>query len=414
MRITKRQLNKIIKESLGIQINELKSPKQVAQEFKDKKLTRKIGKNLNALKVSTGQRREELEKQLNDQKDELRTAYDAGAFDEMNFKQKAAAKELLSTLETVLEDPKPQAITKAVEQVKDIIQLKVKPQDPKPDKDKWNPDPNPESNWEYLARECIWYARKKGTTKEYKLGHASGTPAMKSGKFINTLIKLNKSFPGLVKNCKPIIVKPKKSKKPKAEPDVTPDVTPGGEEGTNLTLEIIQLLSRCSISYQKLNDVANETAKATGGVNNISSTFGNDHAKILDGSYTISVGSVMDRFSVYKSIGSLEGFTEIIKDYDIVSDLQKVHKLLVGSKNTTGATNAGTIRHCRIMAGLNQRYANYTPLADEFQAIATELKPKLDVLTDFVRANRNKTGGNFIVKESLSRGSLYRNRYGRY
>ena len=211
MRITRRQLNKIIKESLGIQINELKSPKQVAQEFKDKKLTRKIGKNLKAWNGSTGQKREELEKQLNDQKEELRTAYDAGAFDEMNLKQKAAAKALMSTLKTVLEDPKPQAITKAAAEVEKIIgggASTKKPEPETPELKPWNPDPDPKVNWEYQVRECVWFTRKKEATKEYKLGHASGKPLEKGGKFLNTIVKLNNAYSELVKDCDPMVKKP--------------------------------------------------------------------------------------------------------------------------------------------------------------------------------------------------------------
>jgi len=209
MKITRNQLRKIIAESLMIEarVN-----------------LKKIGRKLEKWNGSVGNKRDNLEKDLLASLDDLSTAFDAGEFDK-NLKRKAAAKELKSTLEKLFQNPSrlpPEREKK--EALKAIKAVEAAPEEDdststttsstsSQDKNKWNPDPNPNSGWEYQLRDGFWYARAKGKTKEYKLGKADGTQLTKD-RFRDSIVTLNLAYPEIVKDYNPVF---EKSNKPKSK-----------------------------------------------------------------------------------------------------------------------------------------------------------------------------------------------------
>ena len=193
MRITRRQLNKIISESLGIQ-------NRVITESVN---FRKIRKDLFALKDDIDN--QDLLDKVTDHAEKLRTKVDSNK-DPKFFKGRyQEAVTLLTSLEDLLKAPTPEKVKKVIKTP--IIDKPPTPA-PEPDPKPWNPDPDPKVNWEYQVRECVWFTRKKEATKEYKLGHASGKPLEKGGKFLNTIVKLNNAYSELVKDCDPMVKKP--------------------------------------------------------------------------------------------------------------------------------------------------------------------------------------------------------------
>lgn len=56
---------------------------------------------------------------------------------------------------------------------------------------KWSPDPTGNKTWEYQFKDNSWFARKKGTTKEYNIS--------KDEKYANSVNKLNTSYPEAIK-----------------------------------------------------------------------------------------------------------------------------------------------------------------------------------------------------------------------
>jgi len=239
MKITRKQLRKIIAESLMIEarVN-----------------LRSIGKKLEKWNGSVGQKRDNLEKDLLASLDDLATAYDAGEFDK-NLKRKEAAKELKSTLEKLFQNPNPLPPEREKkEALKAVKAVEEAPEEAdststttssasSQDKNKWNPDPNPNSGWEYQLRDCFWYARPKGKTKEYKLGKADGTELMKAS-FIDSIVRLNKKYKDLVTDCDPIFEKPNEPNKPNKpnkpdKPDSDPDQDqPSPSPGPSQTVEV--------------------------------------------------------------------------------------------------------------------------------------------------------------------------------
>lgn len=217
MKLTRRQLNKIIAESLGVQhVSEIKGVPKVLN-------FRKMRKDLFALQKDIDN--QALLDKVSAHREALNDKVQAGegAFAKGRYRE---AVTLLKSIDEILDAPTPEKVKKVISKVPDTDPV-VKP-DPKPDpkpKDPdpkpWNPDPDPKVGWEYQNRECVWYARKKETTKEYKLGHASGKPVEEGGKFLKSIVKLNKAFPDLVKDCNPMIKppKPKPSTKGKSWPD---------------------------------------------------------------------------------------------------------------------------------------------------------------------------------------------------
>ena len=208
MKLTKRQLNKIITESLGIQSKVITE----AVNF------RKIRKDLFALKADIDN--QALLDKVSDHADKLKAKVDAGETKFFKGRYQEAVT-LLASLEDLLKAPTPEKIKDVTEEPIIDEPPEPTPEPTEPEPTPWNPDPDPKVGWEYQVRECIWYTRKKETTKEYKLGHASGKPLEKGGKFFNSIVELNNAYPDLVKDCDP--VKVKKKKKPVKEGLAWPD-----------------------------------------------------------------------------------------------------------------------------------------------------------------------------------------------
>ena len=191
MKLTKKQLNKIIAESLGIQSKVITE----AVNF------RKIRKDLFALETDIDN--QTLLDKVSDHAAELKAKVDAGEskFGKGRYRE---AVTLLRSLEDLLKAPTPEKVKATKEVIAPVIKADPDPTDPKP----WNPDPDPKVDWEYQIRACVWFTRKKETTKEFKLGHASGKPVEKGGKFLNSIVSLNNAYPDLVNDCNPIKKKP--------------------------------------------------------------------------------------------------------------------------------------------------------------------------------------------------------------
>ena len=198
MKLTKRQLNKIIAESLGIQSKVITE----AVNF------RKIRKDLFALEADIDN--QALLDKVSDHAAELKAKVDAGEtkFGKGRYRE---AVTLLKSLEELLKAPTPEKVKATKKVIAPAIEAEPEPTEPEPTEPEptpWNPDPDPKVGWEYQVRECIWYTRKKETTKEYKLGHASGKPLQKGGKFLESIVSLNNAYPDLVKDCDPVKKKP--------------------------------------------------------------------------------------------------------------------------------------------------------------------------------------------------------------
>jgi hypothetical protein len=55
----------------------------------------------------------------------------------------------------------------------------------------WSPDPNGNKTWEYQFKDNSWFARKKGTTKEYNIS--------KNKKYASSVNTLNTRYPDAIK-----------------------------------------------------------------------------------------------------------------------------------------------------------------------------------------------------------------------
>lgn len=208
MKLKKSQLKRLIRETL--EINEARS----IVNF------RKIRKDLSKLKKDINN--QDLLDKVQGHMEDLKDKVAAGETRFMKGRYREAVT-LLRYLEDLMSSPTPKKAEKA-EKIVIAAEKKEKKPKPKPgkgDKDTWVPDPKPEINWEYQVRDCVWYTRKKGETKEYKLGHVSGNPVDKQ-KFLNSISTLNAQFPELVKDCGELYKK-KPKPKPKRPDPVTPD-----------------------------------------------------------------------------------------------------------------------------------------------------------------------------------------------
>ncbi len=166
MKLTRRQLNRIITESLGSQaVSEIKGIPKILNYGK-------MRKDLFALKKDIDN--QALLDKAQGHLEDLQTKVDAGEgkFAKGRYRE---AVTLLQAFKEIMNAPTPEKIEKVIEKVPD--EKPIKKPDPQPVKPPdWKPDPDPKVGWEYQNRDCIWYTRKKKTTKEYKLGHASGKP----------------------------------------------------------------------------------------------------------------------------------------------------------------------------------------------------------------------------------------------
>ena len=208
MKLTRRQLNRIITESLEMQqVSEIKGIPKILNFGKMRKDLFNLKKDID---------NQELLDKAQAHLDALKLKVDAGEgkFAKGRYRE---AVTLLQAFEAVMNAPTPEKIEKVINKVPDTEPIKKPDPEPKP----WNPDPDPKVGWEYQNRDCIWYTRKKGTEKEYKLGHASGKPLEKGGKFLGSIVKLNKAYPDLVKDCDATVdpPKPKPGKKESSWPD---------------------------------------------------------------------------------------------------------------------------------------------------------------------------------------------------
>ena len=206
MRLTRKQLDKLIRETLDL--NE--APKVL--NF------RKMRKDLFALKDDIDN--QELLDKVQKHMEDLRDKVDAGEGKFLKGRYREAVT-LLKSIEDIMKAPTPEKIKDVEKEIVDVIKKDPKPS---PEPDPWNPDPDPKSSWEYQLRDCVWYTRMKETTKEFKLGHASGKPVIRKkngGTFLTTIVLLNKTYPDLVKDCNPLLKppKPKPGKKSLAWPE---------------------------------------------------------------------------------------------------------------------------------------------------------------------------------------------------
>jgi hypothetical protein len=339
MKLTKRQLNKIIAESLGIQSRVITE----AVNF------RKIRKDLFALKADIDN--QALLDKVSDHADKLKAKVDAG--DSKFFKGRyQEAVTLLASLEELLKAPTPEKIDDVTEEpiIEDPPEPTPEPTEPEPTP--WKPDPDPKVGWEYQVRECIWYTRKKKTTKEYKLGHASGKPLEKGGKFFNSIVSLNNAYPDLVKDCDP--VKKKKKKKTTKEGLTWPD-------------NAINLIKTAKIPGQEdLTGIPEWKNAFQGACSNYLSTNGLSLTQFYQGMNPgIKFTGVFEWLALEETQGGRAGRDVAEALIDEVNDM---------SKEVSGKTK-----------GLNNHSPDSNPLS----------------------------GDN--LRESLSRGALYRRRYyGRY
>ena len=373
MKLTKRQLNKIITESLGIQSKVITE----AVNF------RKIRKDLFALKADIDN--QALLDKVSDHADKLKAKVDAGETKFFKGRYQEAVT-LLASLEELLKAPTPEKIDDVTEEpiIEDPPEPTPEPTDPKP----WNPDPDPKVGWEYQVRECIWYTRKKETTKEYKLGHASGKPLEKGGKFLNSIVSLNNAYPDLVKDCNPIKKKPKPAPKPKSGDKFNKlavlysdtkslDFNEEGVIDGDRTLadDFKQALFSLQAAEKMINDGKSPRASAyTAALDTLKGIF--DYAqKIKDGTYNPSYQEYM----VFTQDAESRAFA--LQSVDAVfRELDSIARDYSKAKNTSLANLGANI-------------------------LST------------VRGSTYKLGGQSaeVVTESLSRGALYRRRYyGRY
>tara|TARA_R110002153_G_scaffold16136_3_gene57090 strand:- start:8560 stop:9726 length:1167 start_codon:yes stop_codon:yes gene_type:complete len=387
MRISKRQLRKIIKESLSLQNEERRKGIPKALNF------RRIRIDLDKFKKDLCN--EELYNIIRQHEEDLKDKVEGGESKLMKgrFREAESLLEVLTNWLKKADDKCNTELEKG--DVTKKATKKKKP--PEVDPDPWKPDPDEDSEWEYQLRNCIWYARKKDTKgKGVKLGPAKST----YGKYRKAIAILDKEYSGEIESCK-APTKPKK-KDPRENTVVPPEADPvvneptTQEKGEFMQFEIIQLLADCANYYQQLKDTSVKVNGKTRGGGDLSNIFANSSDKILNGTYTASVGSVRDRFSVYKGMGSSKAFTKIFTDYNIRGDLDKVYYGLVGTGKS--ATKIGTIKQCKNMAEMGSyEKQKYSELAGNFQRIANALDPKIDKLEKFTDDNRSKKPGGFKV-----------------
>ena len=197
MKLTRRQLNRIIAESLGTEpVMEIKGLPKILNFGK-------MRKDLFALKDDIDN--QELLDKAQAHLDDLQLKVDGGErkFLKGRYREAVTLLQAFKAIMNPSSPPTPAEVEKVIEKVPDE-KPDTQPVTP-PD---WNPDPDPKVGWEYQNRDCVWFTRKKGTEKEYKLGHASGKPLERGGKFLGSIVKLNKAYPDLVKGCDPLLKKP--------------------------------------------------------------------------------------------------------------------------------------------------------------------------------------------------------------
>ena len=374
MKLTKRQLNKIITESLGIQSKVITE----AVNF------RKIRKDLFALKADIDN--QVLLDKVSDHADKLKAKVDAGETKFFKGRYQEAVT-LLASLEDLLKAPTPEKVKGVTE--KPIIKKppETTPEPTEPEPTPWNPDPDPEVNWEYQVRECIWYTRKKETTKEYKLGHASGKPLEKGGKFLNSIVSLNNAYPDLVKDCNPMVKKP--TPKPKSGDKFNKlavlysetksldfdeeRVTSDGDR--TLADDFKQALFSLQAAEKMINDGKSpRTSAYTDGLDTLKSIF--DYTEKVKGGIS-STDRLVQKYMVFDSENKQQAADSVEYVFNELSDIAAEYSK---SKNSSIANLGANI-------------------------LST------------VRGSTYKLGGQSaeVVAESLSRGSLYRRRYyGRY
>ena len=408
MKLTRRQLNRIILESLGVHpVSEVKGiPKMLNY--------RKMRKDLFALKKDIDN--QTLLDKVSDHIDDLQTKVSAGESKFFKGRYQEAVT-LLQAMKAVMDNPTPAAATKAIEKVPDEQPAKQK-QEPTPepktkDEDKWNPDPKPTSGWEYQNRDCIWYARKKGTTKEYTLGHASGKPAKRGGKFLKTIVKLNKAFEDSVKGCEPMTVVPKPKPKPKPnqpEPDPgtdpNPNPKPGPEqEAPNVNVSIKGPLKELAKLFRKLRKIRKEG----GGFMSATRDFANaalPHGipADIDGGYADMI------IACQKAIEDLPG--GIDKAYDYMNkNLGNNFTLKEGLKELQKRWEVAA----RVFKANGYRQGEFAELCNDIDKQMRLIKQETRQLS-FAMGSKSPKGKIWVKEneERLSRGALYRRRYGRY
>ena len=193
MKLTRRQLNQIIAESLNL--NEAK-----ILNF------RKIRKDLEALEEDPDN--ETLLNKISAHRDELKAKVDAGEtkFFKGRYRE---AKTLLTSLNNTLKNPK-EEVEKAIQNVIKVEEP-TKPKSPTKPKDDWVKDPTGDESYVFKIDNCVWLATNTKSGKQFTLGKADGS----GKKYLKTIAKLNNTYPDLVKDCNPIKVVPKKPTTPK-------------------------------------------------------------------------------------------------------------------------------------------------------------------------------------------------------
>jgi len=377
MKLTKRQLNKIIAESLGIQSRVITE----AVNF------RKIRKDLFALKADIDN--QALLDKVSDHADQLKAKVDAG--DSKFFKGRyREAVTLLASLEALLKAPTPEKINDVTEEpiIEDPPEPTPEPTEPEPTP--WKPDPDPKVGWEYQVRKCIWYTRKKKTTKEYKLGHASGKPLEKGGKFLDSIVSLNNAYPDLVKDCDPMVKKPT-PKKPKPK---------SGDKFNKLAVLYSETKSldfneeRVTVDGDR--PLADDFKKALFSLQAAEKMI-NDGKPPRTSAYTDGLDTLKDIFNYTEKVkGGLSSTDRLVQKY-----------MVFDSENKQQAADS-----------VEYVFNELSDIAAEYSKSKNSSIANLGAnILSTVRGSTYKLGGQSaeVVAESLSRGSLYRRRYyGRY
>ena len=405
MKLTRRQLNQLIAESLDLELNEKANLIQRAKNAFV--LFGQAGRLLKKYhREKDPQKQEAMLDKLCKLLDKLKLAKDAGDFEKGDINQATvnAAERTIKELEGICQGPAP-----SKEKVRDIIdELPAIEPDPTPEPVPWNPDPDPKVEWEYQNRDCIWYTRKKGTTKEYKLGHASGKPAERGGKFLSSIVKLNKAFPGAVKGCDPIVVVPKPKPEPKPKnPDVDPpEPTPG--EATEYVMSITSKLVGIVDGSKELRT---NLKVFLGTLSSAVAANVKNSKKILDGTFVDEAEELLIIARKLKETDPATNYQTMVvkKQYDDFLD-------------RCSALGRGLRASSKSMKAVGDQYSDGFggDKAKRVSQVAQQVLGSANGLDRVVVKFRNdrpnlSKGSTVQVNESLSRGSLYRRRYyGRY
>jgi|TARA_R110000851_G_scaffold86633_1_gene188134 hypothetical protein len=385
MKITKRQLNKIIKESLGIQNKINEAPKIL--NF------RKIRKDLFKLKADiTNQALIDI---IAQHRDDLELKVEDGESKFMKGRYREAVT-LLASLDAILNAPTPEKVKKAI----DDIDVQEQNDDDPQENDPWNPDPDPKSEWEYQLRDCIWYARKKDETGQ---GLKLGLSKVTSGKYKASIAILDKAFPKLITACK-VQVKPKTIPEPKP---VNPKTVKAGPL-TELYNFIEEELYRDPSIAKKMQNFQDDLRDAAGL---------DPSAKLLE-----ALGYYKDAENAKNAKNVATGRSILLNILD--ADIRNSNQLNLEYVVLTNIADGGDYGVEDFVALFDMAIADLAFILDDYYSSDEGSWEKNIASSGFSNRFKNENLQSKIMKvvqesanqeTTLSRGSLYRRRYyGRY